>query len=461
MIREAIMTTTANPTRARVGGACAASLLAITAASAAHAQDKVVRVWHTEVNPTSIEAIDHIVERFEVKNPGIKIEAEALAWGDLEGKIMAALAAGAPPELSHGQPITCSALQQQGMLLPLNDVVESIGEDNMWDHIKRVCRAGDDYYGLVHAAGTSLLIYRKDLAEEQGVARPETWDDLLAAADKLTLDTDGDGTVDVYGITIPGDNLFINIMMGELIKANGGRLFDDDNRPLFTSPEMKETLQFWKDLTAYLPPGWEGHGYRETFANMYGGKAAMMFQGYGRGASLIEEYAPEEMQSTDTFDVWVKPHGPSGEQPAAQVDEEPWMLFKDSENPEEAKKFLEFFYQDDNYLEYIQSVPIHFFPITKSLRQSADYQATPMIQRWSGWLEAQEYYLENDLVKPTLVVEWEDLNTKPYLMEVLGSGILKDMVMEVTLEDLPIDEATATAQARAEELIQAGGYAKW
>jgi hypothetical protein len=65
------------------------------------------------------------------------------------------------------------------------------------------------------------------------------------------------------------------------------------------------------------------------------------------------------------------------------------------------------------------------------------------------------------LVKPTLVVDWEDLNNKPYLMEVLGSGILKDMVMEVTLEDVPIDEATATAQARAEELLQAGGYARW
>ena len=405
------MTTATSRGWARCGAACATGLLALAAIGTAHAQDKVVRVWHTEVEPASIAAIDNIVQRFEAKNPGIKVEAEALAWGDLEAKIMAALAAGAPPELSHGQPITCSALQQQDMLLPLNDVVAAIGEDNMWDHIKRVCRAGDDYYGLVHAAGTSLLIYRKDLAEEQGVERPETWDDLLAAAEKLTLDTDGDGTVDVYGITIPGDNLFINIMMGELIKANGGRLFDDDNRPLFTSPEMKETLQFWQDLTAYLPPGWEGHGYRETFANMYGGKAAMMFQGYGRGASLIEEYAPEEMRSADTFDVWVKPQGPSGDQPAAQVDEEPWMLFKDSDNPEEAKRFLEFFYEDENYLEYIQSVPIHFFPITKSLREAEAYQDTPMIQRWGSWLEAQEHYLANDLAKPTLVVEWDDLET--------------------------------------------------
>ena len=425
------------------------------------AQDKVVRVWHTEVEPASIEAIANIVQRFEDKHPGIKIEAEALAWGDLEGKIMAALAAGAPPELSHGQPITCAALQQQGMLLPLNDVVESIGEDNLWDQIKKVCRSGDDYYGLVHAAGTSLLIYRKDLAEEHGVAQPETWADLVEAAKALTLDTDGDGNIDIYGLTVPGDNLFINIITGELIAANGGVLFDEANRPQFTSPQMREVLQLWKDLAEAMPPGWEGHGYRDTFTNMYGGKAAMMFAGYGRGASLIEQYAPEEMRNTDHFDVWIKPRGPSAEVTAVQVDEEPWMLFQGSENPEEAKQFLTFFFEDENYLEYIQSVPIHFFPITKSLRQSDDYRQIPMIQRWSSWLEAQEHYLANDLAKPTLVVEWEDLETKPYLMEILGSGIIRDMVTEVAVEGVPIDEAAASAQARAEELIEMRGYAKW
>jgi len=439
----------------------AATCTLLAGALPAIAQDKVVRVWHTEVEPASIEAIANIVERFETKHPGIRIEAEALAWGDLEGKIMAALAAGAPPELSHGQPITCAALQQQGMLLPLNDVVQSIGEDNLWDQIKKVCRSGDDYYGLVHAAGTSLLVYRKDLAEEHGVAQPETWAELVEAANALTLDTDGDGNTDIYGLTVPGDNLFINIITGELIAANGGVLFDETNRPQFTSPQMKEVLQLWKDLAEAMPPGWEGHGYRDTFTNMYGGKAATMFAGYGRGASLIEQYAPEEMRNTDHFDVWIKPRGPSAEVTAVQVDEEPWMLFQGSENPEEAKQFLAFFYEDDNYLEYIQSVPIHFFPITKSLREAEAYQQTPMIQRWASWLEAQEHYLANDLAKPTLVVEWEDLETKPFLMEILGSAIIRDMVMEVAVEGVPIDDAAASAQARAEELIEMRGYAKW
>jgi ABC-type glycerol-3-phosphate transport system substrate-binding protein len=313
----------------------------------------------------------------------------------------------------------------------------------------------------VHAAGTSLLVYRKDLAKKKGLKGPKTWDDLLNLAKELTMDTDGDGKIDIYGMTIPGINLFINILMGELTKANGGILFDEKNRPHFTDKSMIETLNFLKELTKYMPPGWEGHGYLETFGNMYGQKAAMMFQGYGRGASLIEQYAPENMRNTDYFDVWIKPHGPSGTKPAAQVDQEPWMLFKGCKYPNEAKEFLKFFYQDENYLEYIQTVPIHFFPITKSLRQSKAYAATPMINRWKGWLDVQEYYLDNDLVKPTLVVEWEDMTTKPYLMEILGSAILKDMVMEVTKEGVAPEKAAAKAQKRAEELIKDKGYAKW
>ena len=110
----------------------------------------------------------------------MKIEAEGLAWGDLEGKIMASLAAGSPPELSHGQPITCTALQSKGLLLPLDEVVKAIGEANIWDQVKRVCNVGGKQYGLVHAAGTSLLIYRKDLAEKPGLKPPKTWADLLA-----------------------------------------------------------------------------------------------------------------------------------------------------------------------------------------------------------------------------------------------------------------------------------------
>lgn len=436
--------------------------LAMLLAGTAMAQSAgTIRFWHTETNPASQTAVAEIVKRFEATRPGVRVEAEALSWNDLEGKIMASLAAGSPPELSHGQPVTCAALRQQDLLLPLDEVVDAIGRDNILPRYEKICSKDGHYYGLVHASGTSLLVYRKDLATKLGIQPPKTWDDFIAIAEKMTVDADKDGKPEIYGLTIPGDNLFINILVGELIAADGGKLFDDNNKPMFDSKQMHAVLEYWKRLARSMPPGWEGQGYLDTFANLYGQKAAMMYAGYGRGASLIEKYAPENMRNTDTFDVWVKPHGPNGTQPAAQVDEETWMLFKNSANPELAKEFLAFFYQDENYVEYIKSVPVHFFPITKSLRAADDYKNIPMVKSWGNWLKVQGEYLANDQAKPTLVIDWSDLNTKPYLMQILGSGVLRDMVLDVAVEGQPIEEVAKRGQQRAEEIVKRAGYAKW
>ena len=131
-----------------------------------------------------------------------------------------------------------------------------------------------------------------------------------------------------------------------------------------------------------------------------------------------------------------------------------------AKHQKEAVEFLKFFYQDDNYLEYVATVPIHLFPITKSLRASPKYQNLEMIQRWKGWIEVQQGYLDKDQGKPTLVVDWSDMTEKPYLLEVLGSGILRDMVMDVVLEKWEPQKAAEKAQKRLEDLLRSKGYLK-
>ena len=103
----------------------------------------------------------------------------------------------------------------------------------------------------------------------------------------------------------------------------------------------------------------------------------MMFQGYGRGAGLIEKFAPKEMANDKTFDVWVEAAraerqgaGCAGRRGALDA------VQGRQEHQKEAVEFLKFFYQDDNYLEYVATVPIHLFPITKSLRAVAEISRT-------------------------------------------------------------------------------------
>jgi hypothetical protein len=56
-------------------------------------------------------------------------------------------------------------------------------------------------------------------------------------------------------------------------------------------------------------------------------------------------------------------------------------------------------------------------------------------------------------------VEWDDLKL-PFGLEILGSGIVPDMVTDA-VRGMPSAQAAAKAQARAEELITKLGHKRW
>ncbi len=427
---------------------------------AAGAEKKLLRVWHTESEPQTIAAVQEIINDFEKLHPDITVKQEGLAWGDLEAKLTAALAAGAPPDASHGQAITCASFYQKGLLRDQEDIADAVGRDNIWEAVRNLCRFGGKYYGITHSPNTNLLIYRKDIFRQKGLKPPATWDDLIKVAQAM-MERDASGRVTRYGLSLPGVPLFVNILVAELTKANGGRLFDlKTGRPTFTEKQVVEVLDFYKKLNdTVLPPGWLGHGYLDTFTNLATGKAAMVYQGHGRSAGYIEKYAPKGTGTPEYFGVLRKPHGPSGKETAAQIDAEPWMIFKNAKYAEEAATFLKFFFQEKNYIKYLHTVPVHLLPTFKSTRNSPAYQANEMYQRWKEWVEMDYYYLERDLAKPTLIVEWDDLKL-PFLLEIFGSNILVDMVTDA-VRGMPSAQAAAKAQARAEELITQLGHKRW
>ncbi len=429
--------------------ALAAVVAVLGSTSIAHAERKVVRLWQTETEPQTLAVLHKMAADYEKTHPDVAIKIEGLAWGDLEKKLTAALAAGAPPDATHGQPITCVSFASKGLLRPVDDLVESIGKDNLIDAFRNLCRWEGHTYGVGHSPASSVFVYRKDLLAQKGLKVPRTWDELIRTAEALKETKDGQ--VVRYGLTMTGAPLFVNIAVGELLKANGGRLFDAEGRPTLTEKPVIELLDFYKRLNGVLPPGWTGHGYLDTFANLANGKAAMLYQAYGRGVGYIEKYAPKEIADAEHFAVADKVVGPSGKAPAAQLDCEPWMVFKDAKGGAEAVEFLKFFYKDENYVPYLHSVPIHLLPIKKSTYRNPKYAESPMIRKWRPWIDMQEKFFSHDWIKPILVTDWNDMK-KPYLLEVMGSGILVDMVLDAVKGE-PSAEAAARAQKRVEELL--------
>ena len=431
--------------------------LVLGTVDAAGAVDKqVVRLWQTETEPQTLAVLNQTAAEYEKTHPNVSIKIEGLAWGDLERKLTAALAAGAPPDAAHGQPITCVSFAAKGLLRPVDDLADSMPKNDLVDAFRNLCRWDGKTYGVGHSPASSVFVYRKDLLAQKGLKVPRTWDDLVQVADALREVKDGQ--VVRYGLTMTGQPLFINIGVGELLKTNGGRLFDADGRPTLTEKPVIELLEFYKKLNRVLPPGWTGHAYLDTFANLANGKAAMLYQAYGRGVGYIEKYAPKEIADPEHFAVADKVIGPSGKTPAAQLDCEPWMVFKDAQGANEAVDFLKFFFKDENYIPYLHSVPIHLLSIKKSTSRNPKYADNAMIGKWRSWIDMQEKYFKNDWIKPVLVTDWDDMR-KPYLLEVMGSGILVDMVLDA-VKGMPSAEAAAKAQRRVEELLASAGYLK-
>src|SRR5690606_39788994 len=154
-----------------------------------------ITVWHTESTPTTVEALDEIIADYEAAHPDVTITQESVGWGDLQVKFQAALAAGDLPEITQVEPMFVRTLYAQDLLVPLDEVVDSLGDDYL-PQLREMFELPDGHdYGVVHAWGTDSVVYRADLyAKAPGAGTPEdleTWDDSIEQWEAVPEANDG------------------------------------------------------------------------------------------------------------------------------------------------------------------------------------------------------------------------------------------------------------------------------
>ena len=100
------------------------------------------------------------------------------------------------------------------------------------------------------AVNLQHLLYRKDILDQLGIAVPETYDDLLAAAKKIK---DAGVVEHPLGATYKAD-WNIGIDFNNLFAGYGGKHVNPDNTPAVNSEAGVKTLEMMKKLTEYLDP---------------------------------------------------------------------------------------------------------------------------------------------------------------------------------------------------------------
>jgi len=167
-------------------------------------QVRELQVWHSEVEPQTVKTIQEgSVVEFERRFPGFRVRQQPLAWGDLNTKLPAAIAAGSPPDLTHLNPFMTASLYTKRLFRPMDELIRVLGEKDIHEAMQKLQYFDGRYYGGTHAMGGIYIAERRDLREQKGLKPPQTYADLVNLAAALTEE----GTR--YGVTMPGEKLYV------------------------------------------------------------------------------------------------------------------------------------------------------------------------------------------------------------------------------------------------------------
>ncbi|MBL8160575.1 MAG: carbohydrate ABC transporter substrate-binding protein [Anaerolineae bacterium] len=222
-------------------------------------------------------------ERWNEVNPDrpINLTYEQIEYTQMHDNLLASLLVGAgAPDLADVE-IKKFATFTKGdiQFVPLDDAIDPYREDIIQSRLAPYT-AGGHNYGIDYHLGSFVMYYNTALLEAAGVDVNSivTWDDYIEAGKKVTQDTDGDGTPDVYMASIETTDIFSTYA---IMLMNGGGTYNADGEIILDSPENVAALQFMQDLVhvhgiARAASG-GGHHSPDHFVDLTEGRIASLW----------------------------------------------------------------------------------------------------------------------------------------------------------------------------------------
>jgi multiple sugar transport system substrate-binding protein len=178
-------------------------------------------VWTLENLPDRLAAQEEIAAAF-TESTGIEVELTGIDEDQFNQLLTSSAAAGELPDIVGA--LSLSGVQALATNELINTdvaaaVVEELGADTFSEQALALTSDGDTQLAVPSDGWAQLLVYRKDLFDAAGLAAPETYDDILAAAKAL----DSPELAGFTGATVPND-AFTQQTFEHLALGNGCQL---------------------------------------------------------------------------------------------------------------------------------------------------------------------------------------------------------------------------------------------
>ncbi|WP_295656110.1 ABC transporter substrate-binding protein [uncultured Nocardioides sp.] len=368
------MTTPRNSLRRRrVTAAAALSTALITALAACGGGDEgdsgadSITVWIVEDLPDRVDAAQAIVDDFSTAS-GVEVDLVPVAEDQFNQVLTSSAAAGDLPDAIGALPLS------QVRTLSANDLVDTEAVGQVVDDLDpatfnesalELITEGEERLAVPSESWVQLLVYRKDLFEQAGLAEPSTYDDLLAAAEEL----DSPDVAGFVGANVAGD-AFTAQTFEEIGLGNNCQMVDDAGEVTLDSDECVEAL----DLYGQLQQDYSLAGAQDvdtTRAAYFAGQGAMLIWSsfvLDELAGLRKDAKPScpECKNDPRFlaensGVVTSIQGPSGTEPATFGEVTSWTITADSAT-EPAQEFVQYML-NDGYQPWIEIAPEGKIPV--------------------------------------------------------------------------------------------------
>lgn len=430
---------------ALAGGATGCSLSPRPPAPSQERDRDSIELWHSFTQGSRQAALNRAVAAFEAARPGVTVRTTCLSWPEFKNRWRAGMKSGDLPDISTACNLyEMAELMHEGLLQPVDDLVDAIGRERFLPNVLKDITHEGAFYGIPYYSHAYVLWYRTNLLEKTGIAVPRTWEDFSKAAKALT-----DPSIDAYGYAValnPSDQVAtLNLHM--YLYSGGESLLNDDLTANLTSDLALEGIRYWADLYRTCSPADAAEDDTLSQAAMfYNGTTSFDFN----SGFHVEGIASTRPDLLDTISCAPLPKMRAGDEDySALVTHIPLVLYKDARDPELCREFLGFLFEDENYLDFLDSVPVGMLPTVSGIDCDPRYKDNPLRQQFA----AEEAIIEEAVLSGHPLGFEHGPNLQSGILT--SSGVIERMFLAILQDGVKVEEAARDAERELNELFEA------
>ncbi|MDC0611182.1 ABC transporter substrate-binding protein [Vibrio sp.] len=233
-----------------------------------------VEYWTTQTQSDRLQSLEVMADVFEAFHPDVDVKVVAIDENDVPKQIAAAAASNTLPNVIEVGSNLSLAFARQGIidLKATTEVVENIGKSRFYQGALKLVEDPEkqEYVAVPYRGWVQGIWYRADWFKKAGLEPPTTWENIEKAAKYFYKPDENQ-----YGILIGTKaDSYAEQVYTQFALSNDAPLFNKEGKLIFDSKNQKETLDFYKRLAQYNPPGPQTWRARDYYLQ---GKLAMFF----------------------------------------------------------------------------------------------------------------------------------------------------------------------------------------